>query len=627
MNIRLVAKYLGYISLLMGLFMVLSLPWAWPQWGYRTDLRLTHQGFENHGFNGLLLSAVICWGIGLALFLPHRRVTGKMYHKEALAVVALSWAMATFLGALPYILSGTMRGPMVRLTDEAENRVLVTLPRWQIWNSWAFVEHVSDDELRLVRTLVESGPRGLSHRELQALETSQSPAELFETMQQKPLWSELLLGPGQGSAATPVDRAAHYRIQWRNMGLVDSWFESQSGFSTAGATVLTNVDDATLVPHCILFWRASTQFLGGLGIIVLFVAILGHGAVGKSLMRYEMPGPTKEGVSSKMQHTAWVFAGVYCALTAAAAILYLICGMSVFDALCHAFATISTGGFSSYNQSMGAFVTIPGVHGIAIEYIAIALMILSGTNFVLLYLALFLRKFGACFRDIEFRAYILILALLSLLVIASGFQFQDHGFETIEEGIRHGMFQVVSIATTTGFGTSDFDRWNQFSRGLFLAIMFLGGCAGSTACGFKIIRLVLLWKILRIELEHMFRPRVVRLLRLGDKVLEDAALPRSILVYFALTILIFAVSWLLIAAIEPNETWGGQSQNKLLDSAAVVAASMSNVGPALGIAGASQNYANFSSVTKLVCIFLMLLGRLEIVPILVLMHPAFWRDQ
>ncbi len=625
MNIRLVAKYLGYIALLIGLFMILSLPWAWPNWGLRTDTRLAPHGFEFHGFYGLLLSALICWGVGAVLILLNHRVAGKIYHKEAMAVVALSWTMATVLGAFPYILSGTMRGPMVRLTGST-HEVLVTLPRWQIWNSWAFVQDVSDDEMRLIKALVHAGPRGLSHRDLGSLATETPPLLLFSTMQEKPLWSELLLAPGEGSTATPVDRAAHYRIQWRNMGLVDSWFESQSGFSTAGATVLTDLDDATLVPHCILFWRASTQFLGGLGIIVLFVAILGHGAAGKSLMRTEMPGPTKEGVAARMQHTAWAFAGVYCGLTVIAAAAYLVCGMSIFDALCHAFATISTGGFSTYNLSMGAFTSIANVHGPAIQYLAILFMVLSGVNFVLLYF-LVIGRVMACWGDIEFRVYLVLLAAVSAVVICFGFRFGDNGFETGESGFRHGLFQVVSILTTTGFGTVDFDRWNQFNRGILLAIMFIGGCAGSTACGYKIIRAILLWKILRIELEQIFRPRVVRLLRVGDKVIEDAALPRMVLVYFALTVLIFAASWLAIAAIEPSETWGGQVNNKLIDSAAVVAASMNNIGPALGVAGPSQHYANFSSVTKILCIFLMLLGRLEILPILVLMHPAFWRDQ
>ena len=293
------------------------------------------------------------------------------------------------------------------------------------------------------------------------------------------------------------------------MTFVDSLFESQSGFSTTGATVISDLEDHRLVAHCILFWRSTTHFLGGLGIIVLFVVILGQGATGKAMMRAEMPGPSKDGLQSRMQHTAWLFAGTYVALNAVLTILLKLAGLTWFDALCHAFGTMATGGFSTYNASLGHFDSA------LIDYIVVAFMALAGSNFLLLYFVLTGQP-GRMFRDVEWRTYVGLIVGITIAIVAFGTYYDDfrkapdESFTSeLASGMRYGLFQVVSVITTTGFGTHDFDAWNSFGRGVLFLVMFVGGCAGSTGGGLKVIRHVLFVKILKLEVEHAFHPTVV----------------------------------------------------------------------------------------------------------------------
>jgi trk system potassium uptake protein TrkH len=418
------------------------------------------------------------------------------------------------------------------------------------------------------------------------------------------------------------------------MNVADCLFESQSGFSTTGATVLTKIEDPELVPRCILFWRSSTHFLGGLGIIVLFVAILGQGSAGKALMRAEMPGPSKEGAQTRMQHTAWTFAAIYCVLNLVLAVILHLEGMTWFDALCHAFGTMATGGFSTYDSSLGWFGK-HGYNGALIEYTVVLFMVLAGTNFTLLYFLL-LRKPGRVLRDVEWRAYIAILVVMTSLVISFGMYSDDFvaaanpsQWQEFKASLRYGLFQVVSIMTTTGFGTHDFDGWNSFGRGSLFLLMFIGGCAGSTGGGMKVIRHVLFFKVMRLEIERSFHPSVVRPLRVGGEPVSDPELSRNILVYFSLILVIFVLSWMFVVACEPDSTWtdyGQPADDKLIDAASSVAATLNNIGPGLGIVSASQNYAKFTWPTKILFTWLMMIGRLEIFAILVLFAPRFWRN-
>jgi len=420
------------------------------------------------------------------------------------------------------------------------------------------------------------------------------------------------------------------------MTFIEAMFESQSGFSTTGATVLTDLETPGLVPHCILFWRSWTHFLGGLGIVVLFVAILGQGSAGKAMMRAEMPGPTKDGSMPRMQHTALVFAAIYVGLNILLTIVYFFEGMSSFDALCHAFGTMATGGFSTYNRSLGGFDSP------LIESTTIAFMVLAGTNFTLLYLTLIAGP-TRLFRDVEFRAYLGIVGVVTAGVVFFGMSSGDEGFGTYTAAIRNGLFQVVSVITTTGYGTADFDQWNNFGRGILLLLMFVGGCAGSTGGGLKVIRHVLFYKILRLEIERAHRPRVMRPLRISGHAVDDPNLAHNILLYFCLVLSIFVFAWLALVTFEPNSTWGvvasdvaqqseegkqllkGTLDDKLLDSASAVAATLNNIGPGLGVVGATRNYAGFSQGAKLLFVWLMMLGRVEIFSVLLLFVPSFWR--
>ncbi len=536
MNLRLVSRLLGVVAWLVGATMCFSLPWAWPAWGGQA-------AFERGGFFALVGSIAVCAFVGWWLRHLGRADEGTLYRKEAMAVVGLSWVLATLLGALPYYLSNTALGR----TD---------------------------------------GPQG-----------------------------------------APID-----------MSFVDCMFEAQSGFSTTGATVLTNVEDESLVPRSILFWRSSTHFLGGLGIIVLFVAVLGHGSAGKALMRAEMPGPSKEGSQERMQHTAWTFAAIYVVLNVVLAVLLKLEGpltaqgsMSWFDAICHAFGTMATGGFSTHNASVGYFDSA------TVDYTIVVFMILAGTNFALLYLA-WLGKLSQLVRDVEWRTYMAIIFGVTALFIVMGmtwysdFDPQDNlsPVQELPAAARYGMFQVVSILTTTGYGTHDFDRWNQTARAVLFLLMFIGGCAGSTGGGLKVIRHVLFVKVLGMEVEQSFRPNVVRHLRLGGEAITDPDLRKQILLYFGLIALIFVVSWIGLVAMEPDDTWTGKGMpldNKLIDAASAVAATLNNIGPGLGTVGATQNYAAFDWKAKLLFTFLMMLGRLELFPVLVLLVPAFWRSR
>ncbi|MCP4813625.1 MAG: TrkH family potassium uptake protein [Planctomycetaceae bacterium] len=537
-----------------------------------------------------------------------------------MAVVGLSWVLATVLGALPFTFANVQRGPSIRL-DSEHNAPLVYDFDSFFGSHWIELKPLNPIEWEVISQLVDSplGARGRSIADLAKESRYHDAGEILKTMARSHrLWEEILV------FSDPFGNEQNWvHAKWVPMTFADDLFESQSGFSTTGATVISDLENPRLVPHCILFWRSSTHFLGGLGIIVLFVVLLGQGSAGKALMRAEMPGPNKDGAMARMQQSAWMFAAIYCGLNFVLAIVLIGLDLTPFDAFCHAFATMATGGFSTYNGSIGSFQSV------AIDYTITIFMILAGTNFTLLYLCL-LRQPGKLLADVEWRTYMGIILVVTGLVMSFGIANNDFPGDTLaeklSESFRYGLFQVVAIVTTTGYGTHDFDAWNNCGRGMLFALMFVGGCAGSTGGGMKVIRHILFVKILRIEIEHSYRPAVVRQLRLGGVPLDDPKLSKNILVYFGVMLILFVGSWLFVIAVEPDVTWGHANEHKLIDSATSVAATLNNIGPGLGTVGATQNYGHFSTISKLLFIWLMMLGRIEIFSILVLFLPGFWKD-
>ncbi|MDA7950355.1 MAG: TrkH family potassium uptake protein [Pirellulaceae bacterium] len=648
MNLPLLARLLGIVALLIGGVMAFSLPWAFPALGYRHSLDTGPPlGFERGGFFALLASIGICGLVGGILLFLGRNTKGRLYRKEAMAVVGLSWMMATVLGALPFWLSNTGKGSSLRYIGEQQ---ILTYKEDGLFAHWQPQEGISQAERIVLRQISDAGSRGLTPATLQQnvdrqLEQEKLPNNipsidvlktLTDLFKRKPDWKETIYIPPDDlqEVADRNERYSNIRVRWVSMNFVDALFESQSGFSTTGATVISELEDPYLVPHSILFWRSSTHFLGGLGIIVLFVAILGQGSAGKALMRSEMPGPTKEGSAERMQHTAWVFAALYCGLNLFLIIFLWGLGMSVFDAFCHGFGTMATGGYSTYNDSLGHFVKSGHPYGEAIEYVVILFMILAGTNFTLLYFVL-LKNPAALLKDFEWRTYVAIIFGITTLVFFFGLFYGDFESERttttgllLSDAFRNSLFQVASILTTTGFGTSDFDQWNSFGRGVLFLLMFIGGCAGSTGGGMKVIRHILFIKILRLEMEQSYHPTVIRPLRLNGGAIESEELRKNILVYFGLILVIFIYSWMAVITLEPDTTWGTsmEQEHKLIDSASGVAATLNNIGPGLGTVGATQNYGHFSSFSKLLFTLLMMIGRVEVFVILVLFMPSFWKN-
>ena len=404
------------------------------------------------------------------------------------------------------------------------------------------------------------------------------------------------------------------------MDFVNSAFESCSGVTGFGATVLDNLEDPRLVPRAILFWRSLLHFLGGLGIMVLFVAILGGRSAGKSLMQTEMPYTRQDSPYAKVRKTANALLALYIGLNAILTCLLVFEGMNFFDALCHSFGTVGTGGFSTYNASIAHF------NSPLIEYTITFFMILGGCNFTLLFyvLAFQPRKF---FGNTEIRAYFAI--LISAMLLVSFYAWRSGDFDSFGESFRYGSFQVASLMTTAGFSTCDYEVWNDVSRGILLLMIFVGGCVGSTSCGLRVMRLVMLWKILGVEIERMYRPNIVRIIRLqGEAVDNSDELRRTVLAYFCTYVLVMVVGFMLLLTLEPDSTWlkiGMDRNQKMYDCITTVATATNCVGPSFGITGSAHNFGVFHTPAKILFIVLMLLGRLEFFVVFAIVSWSFWK--
>ena len=383
---------------------------------------------------------------------------------------------------------------------------------------------------------------------------------------------------------------------------IDAFFETMSGFTTTGSTILANVEG---LPPSLLLWRSFTQWLGGMGIIVLSLAILPMlGVGGMQLFKAEVPGPTADRLTPRIQDTAKLLWGVYVALSVAETGLLMVGGMSFFDAINHTFTTMATGGFSTRNASVGAFGSA------SIDWVITIFMFLAGVNFTLHYLAL-RGRVGDFWRNEEFRFYLwLTLGATFLMTL-----FNLTGtYDNLGDSLRYSAFQVVSIMTTTGYGTADYELWPVICQYLLITLMFVGGCAGSTGGGMKVARVLLLFKHAHVQLYRLIHPRAVRLVKLGSRPVDKEVM-QAILGFFALYIGIFVIASLVMAALGMDLVSGGSA----------VVTALGNVGPGLGTVGPVQHFGHVHPAGKLVLSLCMLLGRLELFTVLVLVIPSFWR--
>jgi len=383
----------------------------------------------------------------------------------------------------------------------------------------------------------------------------------------------------------------------------DAFFESASGFTTTGASVLSDIE---AVPRGILFWRSLTHWLGGMGIIVLSLAILPFlGVGGMELFKAEVPGPIPEKITPRIQQTALYLWGVYAFLTVAETVLLLLGGMNLFESLTHTFGTVATGGFSPLNRSVGQYGSA------YFDWIITVFMFLSGINFVLHY-RLLRGHFRPLARDDEFRTYLWIV-LFCIAVISADLLFRGN-YDSIAEALRYSAFQVVSIITTTGFATADFELWPSFTQLILLLLMFAGACAGSTGGGMKILRLLILSRHTRAELKRVLHPHAVISVKVGGKVI-DTRIQSSVTSFLILYVAVFIAGVFFMTSL-------GMDMESAMSG---VAASLGNVGPGLGSLGPMDNYSAVPEAGKWLFSLLMLMGRLELYTVLLLFFPGTWR--
>ena len=388
------------------------------------------------------------------------------------------------------------------------------------------------------------------------------------------------------------------------MSLTDAFFESMSGLTTTGATVLVGIDD---LPISIRYYRQQLQWLGGMGIVVLAVAVMPMlGIGGMQLYRAETPGPIKNSkLTPRITETAKALWYIYLGLTVACAIGYWLAGMTVFDAIGHSFSTVAIGGFSTHDASIGFF------HSPLISAIASLFMIAAGMNFALHFLALRQRNFLVYLQDTEVRVFLGFLLLVT--VLTCGVLWSTNTFSDATTTLWHGIFQVISIGTTTGFTTSGFHWWPSLLPVLLIMMSGIGGCAGSTAGGVKVIRMILLYKQGRREINQLIHPSAFFPIKLGGKPVPDNVI-NAIWGFFALYIFSYLVLSLAMTATGADP----------LTAFSAVTACLNNLGPGLG--AVAKNYAAIDPAGKWILSGAMLMGRLELFTLLVLLTPAFWRS-
>jgi len=382
----------------------------------------------------------------------------------------------------------------------------------------------------------------------------------------------------------------------------DAFFESMAGFTTTGATVLNDIE---AIPKGVLFWRSMTQWIGGMGIIVFAIAVLPMlGTGGMQLFKAEVPEISVDKLRPRFIDTAKALWFIYVTLTSINAVLLVIAGMDLYDALCHAFTTMATGGFSTKNASIAHFKSP------SIEYITSIFMLLAGVNYSL-YFYVFKGKTTRLWKSSEFKFYLTIVAIATLLITMNMWRLSN---DTLIDFFRHSLFQVVSLMTTTGYAVADYEKWSPFAQIILVIIMFFGGMIGSTGGGIKQVRILLMFKQGYREMYQLIHPRAVTALKLDEKFLDKEILG-SIWGFVFLFLGVCLIATIGMAAVGTD----------MITSATTVISATCNVGPALGEAGPSDNYASIPAAGKWILIFCMLTGRLEVYTVLILLVPHFWK--
>ena len=382
----------------------------------------------------------------------------------------------------------------------------------------------------------------------------------------------------------------------------DALFESISGFTTTGASILREVES---LPRGILFWRSFTHWMGGMGVLVMMIAIMPSVKANTiHILKAESPGPTPGKLVPKVSQTAKILYLIYILLTATQVVFLVAGGMPLYDSLVHSFSTAGTGGFSSRNLSVAAYGSD------YIEIVITVFMFLFGVNFTLYYTA-FKGGLKSALRDEELRYYFLTVAAATALIALNIY---GTVYASAGESVQHAAFQVSSLITTTGFATADFNLWPVFSQLILLLLMFVGASAGSTGGGIKVVRVVVLFKVIKRELTRVIHPRAVRTIKLNGRLVDEEVVS-GVMAFFYFYILIF-VAAVLTVALEGED---------IVTTVTSVIATLNNVGPGLGRVGPMGNFADLSVLSKAVLSLCMLIGRLEIYPIMLLMFPSFWK--
>lgn len=386
--------------------------------------------------------------------------------------------------------------------------------------------------------------------------------------------------------------------------LIDAFFETVSGLTTTGATILNDIE---VLPKGILFWRSFTHWLGGMGILVLTIAILpAIGVGGYQIFKAESPGPIADKLVPRIKDTAKILYIIYIGITMLQTILLLLGGMDLFESFIHTFGTVGTGGFSSRNSSIGAF------NSSYIVFVISIFMIASGVNFPLYY-EISKGRWKNIIRNSELKLYLSIIGISTLLITINLYGTKIYG--SIFETIKHALFQVSSIMTTTGFSTADFNSWTEFSKSILFLLMFVGGSAGSTGGGIKVIRLLIMGKLVTREISKLLHPRAYVPVKINGKIISQEVVT-GVTSFFFLYMAIFGVSTLIIS-LEGID---------LISSASAVAATLGNIGPGFELVGPTQNFSFFSPYSKIFFSLLMLFGRLELFTVFLFFVPEFWKN-